>query len=79
MVTATVLDAEIKAFDAMLPKLRRTEGAVWAVMVGDQLKGTFDEFERAAMYAIEKFGDQEYLIRHTQEHTAHIPFIAVEA
>jgi len=74
-----VLETEIKAFDAMLPKLRQDQGAVWVVLVGDELQGTFDEFEDAATFAVEHFDDRECLIRHTHEHTAHIPFIAVDA
>ena len=79
MVAAMLLDMEIRAFDAMLPSLRQDRGSVWAVVVGSELKGTFEDFQEAAQYAIENLGDLDYLIRHTHEHTAHIPFIAVDA
>lgn len=79
MLVKPLLEAEIRAFDAMLPKLRQDAGSVWTVIVGADLKGTFDDFEKAAIYAVDHFGAEDYLIRHTNEHTAHIPFIAVDA
>jgi len=76
---ADVLDREIRAFEKMLPKLRMELGSAWAVIVGNDLKGSFPDFEGAALFAVENFADDDVLIRHTQEHTAHIPFIAVDA
>lgn len=76
---ADVLDQEIRAFEKMLPNLRKEFGSVWAVVVGDDLKGSFSDFEGAALFAVEKFANDSVLIRHTQEHIAHIPFIAVDA
>jgi len=73
------LQTEIRAFDAMLPKLRREHGAVWAVLVGTDFKGGFKDFAKAAEFAVSKFPDKPFLIRHTEQHTAHIPFMAIEA
>lgn len=73
------LETEIKTYEGLLATLRREHGAVWAVVSGDQLKATFKEFEQAATYAVNTLGDVDYLIRHTHEHRAHIPFIAVDA
>lgn len=76
---ADVLDREIRAFENMLPNLRKELGSVWAVVVGDDLQGSFADFEGAALFAVERFANDSVLIRHTEEHTAHIPFIAVDA
>lgn len=79
MTQVDILEAEIKAFTAMLPELRRTYGSIWAVLVGPDFKAGFPEFSEAAQYAMEHFSDRQFLIRHTQQHTAHIPFVAIEA
>jgi hypothetical protein len=72
------LSKEIQAFERQLPKLRKDHGAVWAVMVGSNFKAGFREFKDAAAFAIEHFPDKEFLIRHTEEQQAEIPFIAVD-
>lgn len=74
-----LLVEEIKAFNAMLPQLRRDHGAVWAVLVGHDFKGAFQEFGKAADFAISNFADKNFLIRHTEQHPAHIPFVAIDA
>ncbi len=73
-----VLTEEIKAFDEMLPRLRQEHGAVWAVLVGRDLKGAFQEFRQAAEFAVANFADMPFLIRHTEQHTAQIPFVAID-
>lgn len=78
-MAVAVLEAEIKTFDSMLPSLRQDQGAVWVVVVGNEIVGHFNDFEDAANFAVTSHGDENFLIRHTQEHTAHIPFIAVDA
>lgn len=79
MPQADALEQEIKAFTAMLPELRRTHGSIWAVLVGSDFKAGFADFSHAAEYAVQNFPDRQFLIRHTQQHTAHIPFVAIEA
>lgn len=73
------LETEISAFQAMLPELRRTHGPVWAVLVGADFKGGFREFSKAAEFAVSNFSGKPFLIRHTEQHPAHIPFLAIDA
>lgn len=73
----TSLDQDIEAFEAMLPSLRQRFGSVWAVLVDRDFKASFPEFQGAATYAVENFGDRDFLIRHTDQHVPHIPFIAL--
>ncbi|HEV7353081.1 MAG TPA: hypothetical protein VGN74_08150 [Brevundimonas sp.] len=73
-----VLTEEIKAFDDMLPRLRQEYGGVWAVLVGQDFKGAFQEFRQAAAFAVANFADTPFLIRHTEQHTAQIPFVAID-
>jgi hypothetical protein len=72
------LDREIQAFESMLPDLRQRFGSVWAVLVDKDFKAGFTEFQKAAEYAVEHFPDRDFLIRHTNQHPAHIPFIAID-
>ena len=72
------LDREIQAFESMLPTLRQQVGSVWAVLVDCDFKAGFPEFQKAAEYAVANFPDRDFLIRHTHQHPAHIPFIAID-
>jgi hypothetical protein len=74
---ASQLDQDIEAFEAMLPSLRKRFGSVWAVLVDRDFKGSFSEFQSAATYAVDNFADRPFLIRHTDQHAPHIPFIAI--
>lgn len=76
---AGAIENEIKAFDASLSRLRIEIGSTWAVFIDGQVKATFAEFDKAAEYAVRELGNRDYIIRHTNEHTAHIPFIAIDA
>lgn len=78
MSATASLDRDIQAFEAMLPKLRQQFGPVWAVLVDCDFKAEFSEFQSAAQYAVENFADRSFLIRHTDQHTPHIPFIAID-
>ena len=40
--------------------------------------GTFPSFEAAAEFAVQRFADREFLIRHTDSKPAQVPFIVVE-
>lgn len=76
---SAALEQEIVAFNAMLPKLRQEYGSVWAVLVDRAFKASFADFGQAAKYAVENFPDKPFLIRHTEQHAPHIPFVAIEA
>lgn len=70
---------DIAAFHAQRPRLLQKYGPRWVVMVDQTFEGAFDEFEQAATFALEKFSDRPFLIRHTEEHEPHIPLVVVEA
>jgi len=69
---------QISAYRRLLPQIKKERGAVWAVLVDSQLKGTFSEFSDAAKFSLEKFPDQEVLIRHTDELQETVPFLVIE-
>ena len=74
----TALKEEITTFQRLLPELRQKHGSVWAVIVGSDLGGAFPDFNSAASFAVEKFGSRDFLIRHTDEVQANIPYVAIE-
>lgn len=69
----------ISAFQAQRPRLLQEHGAAWVVFIGAEFKGAFREFDAAATFALEKFADAQFLIRHTEEHVPHVPLVVVEA
>lgn len=69
----------IAAFHAQRPRLLQEHGPSWVIFVGADLKGSFKEFDEAASFAIDKLGDAQFLIRHTEEHVPHVPLVVVEA
>jgi hypothetical protein len=48
------------------------------VFVGREFKGAFKESDQAATFALEKFNDAQFVIRHT-EHIPHVPLFVVAA
>lgn len=69
----------ISAFHAQRPRLLQEHGPAWVVFVGADFKGAFKEFDAAAAFALDKFADAQFLIRHTEEHIPHVPLVVVEA
>ncbi len=69
---------QISAYRQLLPQIKKERGAVWAVLVDSQLKETFSEFADAARFALERFPDEEVLIRHTDELKETVPFLVLE-
>jgi hypothetical protein len=53
-------------------------GPSWVVFVGREFKGAFKESDQAATFALEKFNDAQFVIRHT-EHIPHVPLFVVAA
>jgi hypothetical protein len=72
------LAEQISAYRQMLPQLRKEHGSVWALLIDSKLVDTFQEFQSAAMFALEHFEGQQFLIRHTDEQQETIPFVIVE-
>lgn len=69
----------ISAFHVQRPRLLQEHGPSWVVFVGTDFKGSFKEFDEAASFALGKFADAQFLIRHTEEHIPHVPLVVVEA
>lgn len=69
----------IAAFHAQRSRLLQQHGPSWVVFVGADFKGAFDSFDAAASFALDKCGDAQFLIRHTEEHVPHVPLVVVEA
>lgn len=69
----------ISTFQAQRPRLLQEHGPSWVVFVGREFKGAFKEFDQAAAFALDKFNDAQFLIRHTEEHIPHVPLVVVEA
>ncbi len=62
-VESHVLATEREAFEAMREDLEEHHNGKFVVLVGDELKGTFDSFDVAAQFARANFGRGPYLIR----------------
>jgi hypothetical protein len=72
------LDAEIAAYEALLPTIKRDHGSVWVLVADRRLVKTFPAFSAAARYAREHFGRRPVLIRHTDERAIETaPFVQV--
>jgi hypothetical protein len=69
----------ISAFHTQRPRLLQEHGPSWVVFVGAEFKGAFKEFDEAATFALDKLSDAQFLIRHTEERTPHVPLVLVEA
>jgi len=77
-VNSTDLSREIAAFFRQRSDLLSKYGAAWVVIVEDDCKGHFSEFDEAARFAIAHHRDQRFLIRHTTEPEPQIPMVVVE-
>ncbi len=69
------LEREVSAFHRLLPGLRASHRTGWIVMVGEDCQGRFATFEEAADFALGSFADTQFLIRHTDEPPAQVPFV----
>lgn len=77
---ATGLDREIQAYERLLPTIRQSHGSGWALVANCALVNTFSSFAVAVRFARENYGNQEVLIRHTDERTEeNAPFLHVHA
>jgi len=72
------LGEQIEAYEGMLHEIKRTYGAVWVLIAGGKLMGTFPEFPSAARHAIKNHGREQVLIRHTDERAESAPYVHVE-
>jgi hypothetical protein len=76
-MTEAALQTEIDAFERDVGQYRKSWGPSWVVVVGDDARGHFSEFDAAAHFAIAKFPEADFLIRHTDPEPEFIPFISV--
>jgi hypothetical protein len=72
------LDEQIKAYEALLPAIKREHGSVWVLVADRRLIKTFAAFPAAAGYARTHFAAHQVLIRHTDERKLEsAPFVQV--
>lgn len=67
------LDAELRAYEAMLPELLRTHPGKFVLFKGDQFIGAWDTLDAAATNAALRFGRGPYLIRQVGAPAAALP------
>ena len=72
------LDIQIAAYQHLLPEIRRSYGSVWALVAGERLVKTFTDFASAAACALDHCGQEQVLIRHTDERVETVPFMMLE-
>jgi hypothetical protein len=63
MHPSETLAVERAAYERMHEELKRHHEGKFAVIIGEELKGTFDSFNAAARFAMEGYGRGPYLIR----------------
>ncbi len=63
VATSDVLVQERAVFEAMREDLEKHYNGKFVVLIGNELKGTFDSFNVAAQFARANFGRGPYLIR----------------
>jgi hypothetical protein len=67
------LEKEIAAFEKIRAELEAHHKGKWVVVRDAKLEDTFDNFERAAEYAVKRFGAGPYLIRQVGAPEATLP------
>ena len=62
-VSVGKLDVEIAAYELIQEELEAKHFGQWAVVHGEDLAGTYGDFQEAAKAAVKRFGRGPYLIR----------------
>lgn len=68
-----VLDKEIAAYESMRDILEREHLHKWIVIHGEELSGTYADFQEAAADATRRYGRGPYLIRQVGAPPATLP------
>ena len=68
-----VLDKEIAAYENMRDFLEREHLQKWVVIHGEELSGTYDDFQEAAADATRRFGRGPFLLRQVGAPPATLP------
>ncbi len=68
-----VLDREIAAYENMRDILEREHHSKWVVIYGEEIVGTYDDFQDAAADATLRYGRGPYLIRQVGASPATLP------
>ena len=71
------LDVEIATYNRMWEHLETNHHLEWVVIHGEELVGTFDDFQVAADTAVRRFGRGPYLIRQVGRGRRTLPGAAV--
>ena len=57
------LDVEIATYNRLREYLEANHNLEWAVIHGDELVGTYTDFQEAADTAVRRFGENPFLLR----------------
>ena len=69
----TTLSSHISAYEEMRDILETDYFGKWVVFHGGEFVDAYDSFEKAAEYAVRRFGRGPYLIRHVGEPPLTLP------
>ncbi len=67
------LSNEIQAFESMRNRLEVDYFGKWVVIYEEEFVGSFDGFQDAANFAVQKYGRGPYLIRKVGEQSVTLP------
>ena len=73
MSPATDLDSQIAAYERQQIDISPEYHGKWVVFYGEELAGSYDDFESAGEDAIARFGEGPYLIRKAGARPAALP------
>lgn len=70
---AMTLEQEISAFERQRESLEQHHMGKFVVFMDERLAGSFDSFDSAATFAVQRFGRGPFLIRQVGAPPAHLP------
>ncbi|MCH7633232.1 MAG: hypothetical protein IIA36_00880 [Proteobacteria bacterium] len=72
-----ILDAELQTFEKKQKHLEREHKGKFVLIHGDEVIGTYDDFEKAADEGVRQFGRAPFLIRRVGEEPLKLPTAVV--
>ncbi len=72
------LSKNIAAFDEQKEALRSSHGDKWALFFDGAFEGAFTSYDRAMSFALNKFGDTDFLLRRIVERPVTIPMLLAD-
>lgn len=72
------LSRDVAAFEAQQEDLRNSYGDQWVVFFEGAFSGAFRSYDKAITFAIQKFGDADFLLRRIVERPVTIPMLLAD-